>query len=382
MGLVFLLSVAGSDYGDQQARAMFSYIFAYEVVLSIALGALGWVMIEHVTRSGWSVVVRRIGETTMATLPLFALLWLPIAFGTHTLYPWTHEATDVILDRKRWFLNEGFFFGRAAFYFLVWSVLSWWLYSTSLKRDEVGSDHAQRDALTRKLWAISAPGIILWGLTQSFQAIDWLKSLQPHWYSTIFGVYFFAGSILAFFCFMTLVTMGMQRAGVLRTAVTTEHFHDLGKFVFGYTIFWAYIAFSQFMLIWYANLPEETEFYMVRLAGGWEWVSYALPILHFGVPFLFLLSRHVKRNRAALAGAAGWMLFMHMVDLHWLVIPNFGAHSGGHHEPHLSVSWLDFAALATVGGIFLAVFGWLLARNKVLTVHDPRLPESLAHENY
>ena len=147
------------------------------------------------------------------------------------------------------------------------------------------------------MWRVAAPGILLYALTQSFAAIDWMMSLQPHWYSTIFGVYFFAASILAFFALTALVAMGAAAAGVLKTAMTTEHFHDLGKFTFGFTIFWAYIAFSQFILIWYANIPEETEFYMVRMEGGWASVSYALPVLHFFVPFLFLLSRQVKRSR-------------------------------------------------------------------------------------
>lgn len=367
--------------GEHKARAMFGYLWAYELVLSIALGALGFVLLEHVTRAAWSVVVRRVGETAMATLPLFALLWLPIGLmGMHDLYPWTHE-NDAILERKRWFLSEGFFFARAGFYFVVWSLLGWFLYSTSVKRDAAATE-AERDALTRRMWGVSAAGIVLWGLTQSFQAIDWLMSLQPHWYSTIFGVYFFAGSILAFMAFLILVSMGLQKAGVLKSAITTEHFHDLGKYLFGYTIFWAYIAFSQFVLIWYANIPEETEFYMVRLEGGWETISYALPVLHFFVPFLFLLSRHVKRNRLMLAIAAVWLLVLHAADLYWLVLPNFGSHGGESHGSHLAFSWVDGAALVGVAGLFLAAFGSLLRRNKALAINDPRLVESLAHENY
>lgn len=217
--------------GEGKDRAMFSYLWAYEVALSIALGALGWVMIDHVTRSGWGAVIRRIVETTAATLPVFAVLWIPIGLiGMHSLYPWSHE-TDEILARKRWFLNEGFFYGRAAIYLVVWAVLSRYFYSKSTQQDALGSDLAKRDQITRSMWRMAAPGIILWAFSLSFQAIDWMMSLQPHWYSTIFGVYFFAASILAFFAFVTLMAMAVQGAGALKTAINTEHFHDLGKFV-------------------------------------------------------------------------------------------------------------------------------------------------------
>ncbi len=368
--------------GDQKARAMFSYLWAYEVVLSLALGALGFVLFEHTVRAAWSTVIRRLAETAAMTLPVFAVLWLPIGIiGLHSIYPWTHEH-DAILEKKRWFLSEGFFLGRAAAYFVIWIGLSWLLYSKSTRQDALSPNSPEREALSRSMWRVSAAGIFLYGLTQSFQAIDWMMSLQPHWYSTIFGVYYFGASILAFFAFVTLVSMGLQKAGVLKSALTTEHFHDMGKYVFGYTVFWAYIAFSQFVLIWYANIPEETEFYMVRLEGGWAPISYALPIFHFAVPFLFLLSRHVKRNRTLLAIAAVWTLVMHLVDMYWLILPNYGIHGEGSHHPHLAVSHLDFMALAGVAGAFLATFGFLLNRHKVVCINDPRLEESLAHENY
>ncbi len=372
----------GSAFGEHKARAMFAYLFAFETVLAIALGALGWLILDHTVRSGWGVVIRRFVETTAATLPVFALLWIPIGFlGLHELFPWSHES-DPILLKKAWFLNTGFWYFRSFFYLAVWSGLGWFLYSTSLKQDTLGDNHAERDRLVHLIRKVCAGGIFLYGLTLSFGAIDWLMSLQPHWYSTIFGVYYFSASMLAFFAFITLMTMAAQASGVLKTALTTEHFHDMGKFVFGYTIFWAYIAFSQFVLIWYANIPEETEFFMVRVEGGWQYISYSLPVLHFFVPFLYLLSRRIKRNRSLLAAGAVWTLVMHCVDIYWLVMPNFGAHGEGHHEPHLAPSYLDFTALLGVAGVFLAVYGVFLNRNKVVAINDPRLPESLAHENY
>lgn len=381
LAVVGLGATLAMAFGEHRERAMFSYLWAFYACLSIALGAWAWVMIEHLARSGWSAAIRRVGETAAVTLPLFALLWIPIAtLGYHSLYPWSHE-TDAILEKKRWFLSDGFFFGRAIFYFALWSVFSYLLYRWSTRQDTEASLEG-RTALTHKMWRLSAPGILLFALTSSFAAIDWLMSLQPHWYSTIFGVYLFARSILSFYAFTILVVMGLQRAGVLKS-VTAEHFHDLGKYTFGFTVFWAYIAFSQFILIWYANIPEETEFYLVRLHGGWEWISYALPLLNFALPFFFLLSRKIKRARVLLAVAAIWTLLVHLVDLYWLILPNFGMHhGGGHAEPHLAVSWMDFAALIGMVGVFLAVFSFLLARKKVMAVNDPRIFESLAHENY
>lgn len=375
-GVGTTLAVGAGEHGQ---RAMFSYLWAFAVVLGLGLGALGWLLIEHAVRSQWSAVFKRIAENMVATLPLFALLFIPIAvLGMHALYPWTHE-TDEILEKKRWFLSNGFFMGRAVFYFLVWSVLGTVLYRQSVKQDGLGNDLAARDKTALGLRKLSAVGIFFWALTLSFAAIDWLMSLQPHWYSTIFGVYIFAASILAFFAFLTLVSMGLKKAGVLQSAITTEHYHDLGKYQFGFTIFWAYIAFSQFVLIWYANIPEETEFYMVRLEGGWEYISYALPVLHFFVPFFFLLSRHVKRNRSLLAVASVYTLIMYLVDLYWLILPNAAGH--GEHA-HLALSWTDITALVGVAGLFLAAFGVFLKKNAVICINDPRLSESLAHENY
>jgi len=384
MAVVGLGATLASATGDGKARAMFAYLWAFEACLALALGALGWVLINHVVKAGWHVVLRRIAETMAMTLPVFAILFVPIAvIGFHDLYPWSSaEHLDEILQRKTWFLTPGAFFFRAALYFGIWSVLAWVMHSNSVKMD-TEQDPGKRNAMMSRLIAVSAPGILLYALSQSFQAIDWMMSLQPHWYSTIYGVYYFAASILAFNALLALVAMGLQKAGVLTKAISTEHFHDLGKYVYGYGVFWAYIAFSQFILIWYANLPEETEFYMMRVEGGWQYISYAMPVAHFFVPFFFLVSRHVKRSRTGLAIACVWMLFMHLVDLYWLILPNFGMHGGGeHHGAHLAFSYLDVTALIGIAGVFMAAFGFLLNKNKAVAINDPRLQDSLAHENF
>lgn len=377
IGLIATLGMAVNP--ATRDRAMFSYLFAFEVFLGLALGSLGFILIDLVVRSSWSIAIRRIAETFTGVLPIFVILFIPIAtIGFHSLYPWTHEVDEVLL-KKRWFLTPGFWVFRAFLYLAAWVLLSQFVYRNSVRQDGLDHDIAKRDAISRKLRMWAAPGIILWAVTLSFAAIDWIMSLSPHWYSTIYGVYYFAGAILVFFAGTTLVALGLQRGEMLKRVITVEHYHDLGKYTFGFTVFWAYIAFSQFMLIWYANIPEEIIYYLTRVRGGWAGLTYFLPIGHFFLPFLFLVSRKVKRRKALLATGAVWTVAMYLLDMYWLIMPNYGAHGG---QSHISVSWLDFAALCGVGGAFFAAFGYLLNKNKIVAIGDPRLQESLAHENY
>jgi len=373
------LGATFSQWGSDKEHVFFSYLFAFMFALSIALGSLAFVLIQHLVRAGWSAAVRRIAENAAMTLPVFGLLFLPIALaGMHELYPWTHtEHLDAILQKKQGYHNTSFFYIRAVVYFLVWTALAGFFYTKS-----TGQDSSKSEDATRAMWKASGVGVLLYGLSQTFAAFDWLMSLQPHWFSTIFGVYFFAGSILVAFTFMAMVAMGLQNGGLIKTTITTEHFHDLGKYIFGHTVFWAYIGFSQFFLIWYANIPEETEFFLHRAHHGWAGLSYALPILHFFVPFFFLLSRHVKRNRKGLFIGALYMFFMHAVDIYWLVMPNLGAHSGGEAPHAFHAVWMDVTAFIGVFGIFLAAFGFFLNRNKLVAIGDPRILESLKHQNY
>jgi len=289
--------------------------------------------------------------------------------GAATLYPWAGAgaADDPLLRWKRPYLNETFFVTRAVVYFVVWSGAAAWFLRLSRRLDG-GADGATAARLAR--W--SGPLLIPIALAHTFAAFDWLMSLDPHWYSTIFGVYSFSGSLLAGFAFLAVVAVLLRRSGLAPGAVGTEHFHDLGKLLFAFTAFWAYIGYSQYFLIWYGNIPEETVWFRGRLHGPWLWVSVALAIGHFLVPFFFLMPRAVKRNATALAAAAVWLLLMHLVDVVWLVVPS--APAGGRTLPLLG-------ALLAVGGLFLAVFGWGLRRHPVLPLGDPRLAESLSFEN-
>lgn len=361
--------------GGEEARHQLwhSWLVGALFVLSIALGALFFVLVHHATQAGWGVVVRRIAENIMGTLPYLALLFVPLALlGLHDLFHWTHaEAVqqDHLLQHKRPYLNETFFLIRTVAYFAIWSGLALWFGRLSRLQDGTG-DHE----LTRRMRRASAPGLLLFAVTVTFFAFDWLMSLDPHWYSTIFGVYFFAGSAMAFFAFLALAVIAGRRAGLLAEVANAEHQHDIGKLLFAFVAFWAYMAFSQYMLIWYAYLPEETGFFARRLAGSWRSASVFLALGHFVVPFFFLLPRTVKRSAGALAAVSVWLLAMHLLDLYWLVMPNL-------HPDHAAPTLTDAAALIGCCGVFLAAFGVALKRQALVPLRDPRLPESLTFEN-
>lgn len=348
-----------------------AYWTAWLTGITVALGGLFFVLLHHVTRAGWSVSVRRLAEHVAGTLPLFAVLSIPVFLNADSLFPWmgAEARHDPLVAHKAAYLNAGFFYLRSAFYLVAWSAMGWWFRSRSVAQDATGDP-----AVTRRLQTFSAPGLIVFGVTLTFASFDWVMSLDPHWFSTIFGVYVFAGATVAILALLSLLGMVFERSGgPLDGVVTTEHYHDLGKLLFGFVVFWAYIAFSQFMLIWYGNIPEETAWYAHRVEHGWQGVTLALAAGHFVLPFFFLLSRDVKRRRPTLAAACVWLLAVHFLDLYWLVMP---AVAEGFH-PH----WVDLVTLVAVGGLALGAFGWLVRRPALVPVADPRLPESLSFEN-
>ena len=350
----------------------FSWLVSFLFFLSLAVGALFFVLIQYATQGGWGIVLRRIGETTFATLPVMAALFLPVLFGLHDLYEWTHPGAadhDALLRWKAPYLNVPFFLIRAAVYFGCWSFIALLYYRGSRGQDATGDP-----GVSARLRRLAGPSIMVLALTQTFASIDWIMSLTPHWYSTIFGVYFFAGSFVGFIALLSVVAVAMRQAGLLETIISAEHLQDIGKFLFAFTAFWAYIAFSQFFLMWYANLPEETIWYKARMEGSWMTVSLFLMAGHFGVPFFYLMGRAVKRRGSTLAIGGVWLLAMHFVDLYWQVMPTL-------HPEGLRPSFLDVAAFLAVGGCFVAVTGWLMRRQALVPLRDPRLAESLAFEN-
>jgi hypothetical protein len=372
--VVALIGLVGSSllgFNNPQ-QFYFSYLVSFLFFLSIALGALFFVLVQFATKAGWSVVVRRIAENIAGTLPLFLLLFIPLLTGMHELFHWSHAdvvANDPLLQGKAAFLNTTFFTIRAVFYVACWTFLGWWYFRNSLKQDVSGDPK-----ITHKLQFWSGPSLILFALTLTFASIDWIMSLDPHWYSTMYGVYFFAGCVVAIYAFMSIITADMQRTGLLKNLITIEHFHDLGKMLFAFVVFWSYIAFSQYLLIWYANIPEETVYYAHRMEGSWLYVGVTLMVGHFFIPFFYLMSRHVKRNKTLLLIGSVWMLGIHYVDLYYLVMPTLHAH-----DVHLSL--LDLSTFLGIGGFFVASVGWIMNKNYLIPIKDPRLAESLAFEN-
>lgn len=355
-------------------RWFFAYLVNFSFFLTIAVGGLFFVIVQHLTRAGWSVVVRRLAEGFAATLPILGLLFLPVLFGVHEIYHWGHAdnlAHDALLQWKAPYLNVPFFTIRWVIYFLVWGLSSWYFLRLSKDQDRTGDPQ-----LTRKMGRVAAFTVIPFALSLTFGAFDLLMSLDPHWISSVFGVYFFSGSAVAIMAVMALAALGLQRTGRIVHSVTVDHFQDVGKLLFAFTVFWAYIAFSQFMLIWYANLPEETSWYLRRQQGGWGILAVALIFGHFFIPFFGLISRPAKRNRKVLGFFAMWLLVMHYIDLYWVAMPEFRPDSGA--IPFSPSGPLLFLGL---GGLFLAAVAWRLKNCDLVPRQDPRLPESLAFEN-
>jgi hypothetical protein len=365
---VVLLGVAFFS-GAARDQLAYSYLVAFLYWLTIALGSLFFVLVQFLTRAGWSVVVRRLAEHAMGTLPLMLLLALPLAFLGHELYPFLAGQEVQGGGFKAWYLGARFFSMRGFVYLFIWALIGWWFRRQSMRQDTSGEL-----AITVRLQSASAPILAVFAVTITFASFDWIMGLDPDWYSTIFGVYFFSGAVVAVFAFLIFEVALLKKWELLGRQVSEEHFHDLGKLLFGFVAFWAYIAFSQYLAIWYANLPEETAYYATRMGPGWMGFTHVLAVGHFVVPFFLLLSRSSKRRVGMLTFSALWVLVMHYLDLYWLVMPHL-------HPEGLGFHWLDLVTLAGTGGIFLAGVGWLALGAALVPVKDPRLHESLAFES-
>lgn len=365
-----------------------SYHTGMLVSLGFSLGALVFVMILHQTNAGWSATIRRQFENLMSLVWVGGLLYLagvvlqtaalmryPGGVDAPYLFNWMNDAYvagDTLYEHKRGFLNVPFFFIRAIVYFSVWLGLSYGLWSYSTRQDVDGDKW-----LTAHARKLSAVGLLLFAFTTAFAGFDWMMTLDFHWFSTMFGVYFFAGCILSALALGTLVLITLRSFGRMHVAFTDDHLHDLGKLVFAFTVFWAYIAFSQYFLIWYANIPEETAWMLRRKQGPWELLSWIIPIGHFIVPFIFLMARTIRRSRPLLALGCVWLLFMHVLDWYWAIRPEVKFEG----KP-VGPSLLDAVAIAGPVLIFLGVMVRKIGSGPLIPLKDPRLPEALAHKNY
>jgi hypothetical protein len=369
----------GSGENDGWNRFSHSYLVAFVWVMTIGAGAVWWVTIQNIVNSHWSMVIRRVGELIATNAPVMALLALPVVIpliiGKSPMYLWS-DVNNMLgvpeLKHKIGYLNPKFFAIRFVVYFGFWTVLSYFFLNRSLGQDKENADTAKKTVVTMR--RVAGPAMILFALTITFCAIDLIMSLDPRWFSTMFGVYYFASCVLAINSSLALTLMWLQSKGRLTSSVTVHHFHDLGKMVFAFTIFWAYIGFSQFMLLWYANIPEETLWFKERFANSWGTLSWVLLFGHFVIPFFGLLSRWVKRNRKALAFWCIWQLIMIYVDMYWLVMPTLGV-------DEVPFKLIDLTCWVGVLALFIAGIAYRAKSLNLLAVSDPRLPDSLAFEN-
>jgi hypothetical protein len=327
-------------------------------------------MIQHLTGGAWGVVIRRPLEAAVRTMPIMTVLYLPIALGIHDIYHWSHAdavATDPVLQFKEPYLNTTFFLVRQVVFFAIWNAIGWMLTSWSAEQDRSGDA-----GLGRKFSILSGAGLVIYSLTVSFAMIDWTMSVNPHWFSTMWGPLYLAGQGLSAMAFAVAIVIMLSQTTPLNRVVTSHHLHDLGKFLFAFLMLHAYLSFSQFLIIWSANVVEEIPHYLIRWDGGYQYVSMFVIIGHFVVPYVLLLSRDVKRDFKRLQLIALWILFARVVDYYWHVAPEF-------HQEGLDLGILDFATPIALGGVFLALFASNLGKLSLLPVNDPGLPKALAH---
>lgn len=353
---------------DLHTQFFFSYLVSFTFFTGISLASVFMVMFHHITKSKWGVVIRRIPETFGANIWIWAIFVIPILLGIHNLYHWSHEdvvAADKILKGKAAFLNTPFFIIRQVIYFAIWGFVGHRLYKASVELEKTGDWGIT--VLMRKL---SAFPIVLFGFTIAFAGFDWLMSLDPHWFSTMFGVYFFAISFQSFWAIMLLMVFFLQRNGYLKNTIGQAHVYDLGAWLFAFTVFYAYIAFSQFLLIYYANLPEETLWFYHRLEGSWKYIAFGLLLFRFFLPFLTLLNREQKHKRAVLGFVATVVVIMHFLEIYWIAMPTLSEHG-------IHFTWMDITTFLGLGGMFFGLFFWRFKQNSMIPENDPRLDECL-----
>jgi putative effector of murein hydrolase LrgA (UPF0299 family) len=347
-----------------------SYLWAYTFCVGLASGSLAWLMLQYLTGGAWGVVIRRPAEAAVRTLPLLAVMFLPIVIGIPNLYEWSHAdkvKADEILQHKQAYLNVPFFIGRAVLYFAGWILLSWLLNKWSEREDREGGLAAHN-----KMAAISGPGLVFWGFSVTFMSIDWLLSLNPHWFSTMFGLLIIAGQSLSALAFLITILVYFSARPPMNAVLTPRHLHDIGKLLLALVMVWAYFSFSQFLIIWTGDLPEEIPWYLARMRGGWGYFGLALVFGHFALPFALLLSRDLKRNFKLLRNIAVFILFMRLVDLYWVIAPEF-------HKGEFAMSWMDLAAPVGIIGLWLAYFFLQLEKRPLMPINEPHLMEALEH---
>jgi hypothetical protein len=368
---LFIVSIIGAFFSPGDFYR--SYLMGYLLWISITLGSLAVVMLQYVTGGAWGIVSRRALEAATRTLPLLVLLFIPLCFGLHHLYDWANPDLvrhEYALQHRSGYLNVPFFIVRAAIYFAIWGVFTYFLNRWSAEQDLSGG-MGERVAIQKRLIALSSPGLVVYVFTLSFAAVDWAESLETDWHSSIWGFLFVAQQGVSAFAFAIIVLAWLSRREPLLGRIKPSHFHNLGNLLLAFVMLWAYFSYSQLNIVWSGNLTDEISFYLHRLRTSWGWVGIALLVLQFLVPFTLLLFRPVKRNGSLLCGIAILMILMRFVDTGWLVLPSTFVKG-------FRLHWLNFSVPAAIGALWIAAFLWHISKRPLLPL-APKLEEALQH---
>jgi hypothetical protein len=356
-----LLAITGFILDREQFLR--SYLFGYLYWLGMAVGCLAILLMHHTVGGKWGMMIRRMCEAGARTLPYMIILLIPILLNLPVLYPWARpEAShDPNLVAKSAYLNVPGVLVRTVFYFVIWALYAYLLSKWSAEQDRTGEER-----YTNKMRRVSAAGLVVFTYVTTFAFFDWIMSLEPHWFSTIYGAMFLIGQMLESFAFMILLVIVLSRMPPIKDYLTTQHLHDLGNMMFAWMVLWAYLSFSQFLIIWAGNLPDEIPWYLRRLKGGWGWVALTIVIFNFFTPFALLLLRKVKRDANRLFKVCALLIIIRLLDDYWIVKPAF-------YNEQLKITWTDFVTPLAVGGVWLSVFFWQLKSRPLLPLRDPRL---------
>ena len=362
--LAALLCVAGFVMESQREQVMRGYLIGFMLWLGLSLGCMAMLMVQHLSGGLWGLSIRRILEAATKGLPLMLVLWIPLVLGRHYLYGWM--SGEGVNQGNSWYLNMPFWWLRQVIYFATWLGLMYVLNKRSALQDEPGN--------RPRFQLISGLGILIYALTISFAAVDWVMSLDPHWGSTIYGMIFMAGEGLSALAFSIIVLTVLTEYNPMREIIKPEQFHDIAKLMLAFVMLFAYFSFSQWLIIWAGNLPDEISWFLNRIHGGWGVVALAIILFHFALPLALLLSRNLKRDGHKMIGLAVLLMFMRLVDIYWYVVPNF-AHARGH---FYFSPWYLVAPIA-VGGLWLGFFFYNLRQRPILPMYEPQMP-SLLHQ--
>lgn len=375
-GIAIVLAIVGLLVDREQFFK--SYLLAYMFWIGLTVGSLGLLMMQHMSGGAWGMVIRRNCEAATRVFPVMALLFVPVIIGMKTLYIWAQDAShwtpeqhEIIDQKAQYYLNVKFFLVRVVIYFIIWILFSRLLSKFSREQDETGNRF-----LTKTMSKISGPGLVICGIMITFAVIDWTMSLDPTWFSTIWGILFIGGQLLSAMAFSIIVLAVLSNGGPLAGLIKPAHFHDLGKLTLAFVLLWAYFSVSQLIIIWSGNIPEEAKWYTRRLGTSWKVVGLILVLFHFALPYLLLLSRNLKRNPRRLIWLAGWIIIMRYVDLYWLTGPELHGSLDGVGRP-FTVHWLDIVMWFAIGGIWLWFWAGELRKRPLLPLKDPFLEDAL-----